>query len=161
MEIRGQTRGRRIAMTPTEVDAFLTAQRTCRVATVGRTGPHVTPMWFFWDGAALWLNSVVASRRWTDLARDPRVAVVVDDGDEYRRLRGVEITGEARPVGEVPRSGTPDPALERPELGFHRKYRDASTPVPHDGRHAWLRVEPRKTASWDFRKIGTTGRHAL
>jgi nitroimidazol reductase NimA-like FMN-containing flavoprotein (pyridoxamine 5'-phosphate oxidase superfamily) len=27
-----------------ELDAFLTAQRTCRVATVGQDGPHLTPL---------------------------------------------------------------------------------------------------------------------
>ena len=25
----------------------------------------------------------------------------------------------------------------------------------HDGRHAWLRVTPRKITSWDFRKLAT------
>jgi nitroimidazol reductase NimA-like FMN-containing flavoprotein (pyridoxamine 5'-phosphate oxidase superfamily) len=72
----GQRRGRAIAMTAQEVDAFLGTERTCRVATVGRDGrPHVAPLWFAWDGTSLWLNSVVRSQRSTDLEHDPRVAV--------------------------------------------------------------------------------------
>lgn len=153
-----QRRGRRIAMTPAEVDAFLADQRTCRVATVTAAGPHVAPLWFFWDGQALWLNSVVASQRWADLQRDPRVAIVVDDGHDYRELRGVEIRGRVEVVGEVPRIGAPDDRLVEPELGFHAKYRDPQTPVPHDGRHAWLRVVPDKITSWDFRKLSTEER---
>ncbi|HVC72602.1 MAG TPA: pyridoxamine 5'-phosphate oxidase family protein, partial [Mycobacteriales bacterium] len=102
--MREQRRARRIAMTPDEVDAFLAAERTCRVATAGADGrPRVVPLWFAWDGRALWLTSLVRSQRWTDLARDPRVAVVVDTGDAYGELRGVEIAGTAAPVGDVPR----------------------------------------------------------
>ena len=44
-------------MTPDEVDAFLAEQRTCRVATVGTTGPHATPLWYVWHGGSLWLTS--------------------------------------------------------------------------------------------------------
>jgi nitroimidazol reductase NimA-like FMN-containing flavoprotein (pyridoxamine 5'-phosphate oxidase superfamily) len=34
-------------MTPAEVDAFLSAEHTCRVATTGADGrPHVAPLWF-------------------------------------------------------------------------------------------------------------------
>src|SRR5439155_4473481 len=41
-----QRRGRKIAMTPEELDAYLGAQRTCTVATVSHDGPHVTALWF-------------------------------------------------------------------------------------------------------------------
>jgi hypothetical protein len=60
MTERAQRRGRAIAMTAAEVDEFLADERTCRVATAGKDGrPHVVPLWFVWDGTALWLSSVV------------------------------------------------------------------------------------------------------
>lgn len=97
-------------MTTAEIDAFLSEQRTCRVATVSGTGqPHVTPLWFAWDGTAIWLYSIVDSQRWTDLTRDARVALVIDDGEHYGELRGVEIVGTAAAIGDVPRSGSPVP----------------------------------------------------
>src|ERR1700758_3480116 len=100
-----QRRGRAIAMTAAEADEFLATERTCRVATVGADGrPHVAPLWFVWDGQSLWLSSLVRSQRWTDLMRDPRVAVTVDAGVEYSELRGVELSGVAAPVGDVPRT---------------------------------------------------------
>lgn len=147
-----QRRGRSIAMTPAELDDFLAQARTCRVATLAPDGPHVVPLWFVWAGGALWLSSVVRSQRWADLLRDPRVAVVVDAGEEYQELRGAEIKGTAEPVGEVPRRGTQDAALATPELLFARKYLGADS-MPHDGRHGWLRVTPAKITSWDFRKL--------
>jgi len=149
---RHQRRARRIAMNQAELDAFLTAERTCRVATASPRGPHVTPLWYVWDGTALWLTSVVTSQRWTDLRRDPRVAVLVDAGEDYGDLRGAELRGTVEIVGEVPRTGTPDARLEQPELLFARKYIGGDI-MHHDGRHAWLRLVPDKITSWDFRKI--------
>jgi hypothetical protein len=144
-----QRRNRRVAMTPDEVDAFLAEQRTCRVATAG---PHVTPLWFLWHGGALWLWSVTRSRRWAELARDPRVAVVVDTGEEYGELRGVELTGTAAPVGPVPRP--PDvaaPETAEVEERYAAKYTGGFFVV--DGRHGWLKVVPSHVVSWDFRKL--------
>ena len=104
--MREQRRGRRAAMTNEERDAFLAETRTCRVASLGGDGaPHVTPLWFAWDGSSLWLTSIVKSQRWTDIQRDNRVSIIVDAGVEFTELHGVELRGVAEVVGEVPRTG--------------------------------------------------------
>jgi hypothetical protein len=149
--MKQQRRSRAIAQTPGEIDTFLSEQRICRVATTGPDGPHVAPLWFVWHDQSLWLYSLTRSQRWANLQRDPRVSVVVDDGEIYRELRGVELRGTVEPVGEAPRVGTPDPELAGPEQAFADKYSDGV--FTHDGRHAWLRLVPAKTTSWDFRKI--------
>ena len=154
MSVTPQRRGRKIMMTPGELDAFLAAGRTCRVATVSADGaPHVSALWFAWDGGALWLYSLVRSRRWAQLGRDPRVAVVVDAGEEYAQLRGAELTGRVEFVGEAPRTGRPCAELAAVEPLFARKYFGLDE-LPHDGRHAWARLVPEKVVSWDFRKLG-------
>ncbi|WP_432027206.1 pyridoxamine 5'-phosphate oxidase family protein [Streptomyces sp. 1222.5] len=154
MTVTQQRRGRKIMMTPGELDEFLTAQRTCRVATVSADGaPHVSALWFAWDGTSLWLYSVVRSRRWAQLRRDPRVAVVVDSGEEYDQLRGVELGGRVEFVGEVPRTGELCAELDTAETLFARKNFGLDE-MPHDGRHAWARLTPEKIVSWDFRKLG-------
>ncbi|MCX3062283.1 pyridoxamine 5'-phosphate oxidase family protein [Streptomyces beihaiensis] len=148
-----QRRGRRIMMSAAELDAFLAEQRTCRVATVSADGtPHVSPLWFQWDGTSLWLYSLTRSRRWADLGADGRVAVVVDAGEEYGELRGVELSGRAVFVGECPRTGAPCPELDSVERAFARKNFGLDEMV-HDGRHAWARLTPERIASWDFRKL--------
>jgi hypothetical protein len=148
---REQRRARRIAMGKAELDAFLTKQRTCRVATASQDGPHLTPLWYVWDGTGLWLYSVVRSQRWTDISRDRRVAVLVDAGDAYGELRGAELRGAVEIVGEVPRTGKPDARLAEPERLYARKYEGADV-IYHTGHHAWLRLVPDKITSWDFRK---------
>jgi PPOX class probable F420-dependent enzyme len=153
--VNEQRRGRRTAMTADERDRFLREARTCRVATVGADGsPHVTPLWFVWDGDSLWLTSIVQSQRWTDLQRDNRMSVIVDGGHDFLELRGVELKGRAEVVGEVPRTGEPSTALETPERLFADKY--AGGQVRHDGRHGWLRLTPEKMVSWDFRKLAAS-----
>lgn len=150
--IERQRRGTSISMSSDELDEFLATERTCRVATVGAGGqPHVTPLWFVWDRPALWLYSLVRSQRFTDLQHNARIAVVVDTGTDYSELRGVEIQGTSRVVGEVPRTGEHLAELEEPERRFADKYSGGT--MFHDSRHAWIRVEPLKIASWDFRKI--------
>lgn len=141
-------------MSPEELDEFLRTEHTCRVASVGADGaPHVAPLWFVWDGEALWLNSLVRSQRWTDLQRDPRVSVVVDAGEQYFELRGAELLGTVEQVGPAPRTpDAGDPAVEEPERLFGEKYTGGTFIV--DGAHAWLRLRPSKVASWDFRKLG-------
>jgi PPOX class probable F420-dependent enzyme len=149
--VREQRRGRRIAMSPEERDEFLAEQRTCRLASVdGQGRPHVSALWFVWDGSAMWFTSLVRSQRWVNLQRDPNVSVLVDTGHTYQELRGVEITGRVEAVGEIPRVGEPNESLAEPERLLADKYTDGQ--VHYDQRHAWLRLEPEKIVSWDFRK---------
>ncbi|GAA1948032.1 pyridoxamine 5'-phosphate oxidase family protein [Nocardioides panacihumi] len=134
------------------MNAFLVEERVCRLATVGATGaPNVTPLWFVWDGRSLWLNSTFRSQRWRDLERDRRVSVVVDAGEEFTELRGVELSGEVVVASEVPRTTQPRPELADVERQYAWKYAGVPDFVP-DGRHAWLRLTPTRLVSWDFRK---------
>ena len=87
---------------------------------------------------------------------DPRIAVVVDAGEEYGELRGVELRGRVEVVGEVPRTGEPVPELDAPEQAFADRYSGGT--IVRDGRHAWLRLVPDKITSWDFRKIDAARR---
>jgi hypothetical protein len=152
--MKEQRRGKRIAMSEAERDDFLSSERMCRVGTVDSVGtPHVSPLWFVWDGTALWLNSVVKSQRWTNLTRNGHISIAVDAGHEFSQLRGVEIIGSADVVGEVPRSAVPNKAVAEAERLFGEKYLDGSFYA--DGRHAWVRIVPDKVVSWDFRKMPT------
>jgi hypothetical protein len=147
-----QKRGRRIALTPQERDAYLLEQRTCRVASIGPDGrPHVSALWYVWDGTALWLNSLSNSQRWANLMRAPQVSVLIDSGEGFMELKGVELAGTVGVVGEVPRTAAPSTELEEPERLFGAKY--AGGTFTADGRHAWLRLVPDKILSWDFAKM--------
>ena len=68
-------------MTPDETRAFLLAgTRTVALATVCGDGrPHVVPVWFTLDGDDLLFNTGENTIKGTNLRRDGRVALMVDD----------------------------------------------------------------------------------
>jgi nitroimidazol reductase NimA-like FMN-containing flavoprotein (pyridoxamine 5'-phosphate oxidase superfamily) len=152
-----QRYSRVMALDAEEVHEILRSARLARVATVpaGRRTPHVTPMMFAWDGSAIWLYSIVKSKRWSDWTSNPRVAVTVDVGERAQEFRGVEIVGQAEPVGPVPRAETSHPDLDVPE----RIWDDKNPGGFHvDGRHAWVRIVPEKIVSWDLARLAGLAR---
>jgi hypothetical protein len=152
-----QQRRRSIALTDDELEGFLAVARVARVATISADGrPHVTPLWFLWSDGAVWLYSLVRSRRWADLTERPDAAVVVDDGDDFGSLRGVEIRGRVAVVGEQPRTGVPDAQLTVVERAYLDKYGGDHEGM-YDGRHAWARIASDELRSWDHRKIAAPG----
>lgn len=64
-----------VADDPFDVDAFLAQPLVARVATVG---PTVRPVWFLWEEGAFWWLTGSYARLPDVLARDPRMAIVVD-----------------------------------------------------------------------------------
>ena len=108
-----------------ELDAFLTKQRTCRVATASQDGPHLTPLWYVWDETALWLYSVVRSQRWTDISRDRRVAVLVNAGDATANCAGLNCAARSRSSARYRGRGT-----RRQAGGAQASFTPASTKAP-------------------------------
>jgi hypothetical protein len=64
-----------------DLDKFLERPLLARVATIGRSGPAVRPVWYLWEGQAFWWLTGGWSRLEALLDRDPRVALVVDSCD--------------------------------------------------------------------------------
>ena len=77
-----------VAMTKDEIDDFLSGRWVARLATIGRDGyPHVTPLWYYWDGRCAYFNIAKSRASLKNLARNPRCSVVVDMDD--RPLMGM------------------------------------------------------------------------
>ena len=86
-----------ITMTDTEVLAFLSeGARVLQLATIGKDGaPHQAPMWFTMDDGKIVFRSFTKSQKIVNLMRDPRLSVLVEQGDAYSQLQGVMIRGTA------------------------------------------------------------------
>jgi PPOX class probable F420-dependent enzyme len=148
--------GRRdvIKMTPEEVDAFLGGRHSMSVATIGRDGsPHLVAMWYgFLDGSpAFWTYS--RSQKILNLRRDPRITCMVEAGDTYPTLQGVELVG----TGEV----IDDPAVVQ-VVGesVHERYNGPINDAARAGiaamgaKRAAVRIGVAKVVSWDHNKLG-------
>jgi PPOX class probable F420-dependent enzyme len=143
-----------IRMTDDEVEEFLQGRRTMAVASIGPTGrPHVVAMWYaFLDGApAIWTYG--KSQKVVNLRRDPRVTCLVEDGEEYSELRGVELVASARLVEDrdsVQRLG--EAVYGRYFGGLDDAARQAVEMMGAKRLAVVFDVE--QVVSWDHRKLG-------
>lgn len=139
---------RRLKMTDTEMDAFLSEERVLRLATVDEAGwPAVVPVWFVWFEGAFWVWNLDRASRTERLASGrTRVGVCVDGGVEYAELRGVTARTTHTFVDDAA-----VPLEVRTLLGG--KYFGLDGPVDHVDDHTWLRLDPVETQTWDFRKV--------
>jgi hypothetical protein len=137
-----------LSLTAGELEAFVGAQRTVRVATADPRGrPHVVPLWYVWLEGAMFMNSTLGNLTVRHIEANPRVAALVDDGETYDELRGVLLHGPTTRAVE-------DPQLPTVAKLWSRKYLGGD-PVPFDRwrNRVWLRLDPETITSWDFRKI--------
>jgi PPOX class probable F420-dependent enzyme len=143
----------KVAMTAVEVAAFLAGSRKLQLATINRDGtPHLVTMYYaVLDGRiAFWTYR--ASQKALNLARDPRITCLVETGNEYFDLRGVQVQGVVQPVE--------DPA-EVLQIGRRIAGVMAGTDVPlpdeyveHTARkRLGYTVQPTRVISWDHAKL--------
>lgn len=146
-----------IKMTQEEINAFLQEQRTMSIATIGKSGrPHLIAMWYaFLDGVpCFW--TFAKSQKVVNLRRDPRITCMVEAGDTYDQLRGVELIAQANITddeAEILRFGVAE--FERYQ-GI--KVTEALLPQVQRmaAKRVVVRIEVERVVSWDHRKLGGT-----
>ena len=142
-----------VAMTAEEAAAMLAGSSKLHLATINRDGTaHLVAMYYaMLDGRiAFWTYR--SSQKARNLARDPRVTCLVEAGEEYFDLRGVQVVGTARCVAE------PAGVLD---IGWRIAARMGGVPaealedyVTHAARkRLGYIVEPDRVISWDHRKL--------
>lgn len=81
-------------MDPDEVRAFITEARTVVLCTTGPDGlPDPVPMWFVVHDDVLWMRTYAKSQKVRNLQRAPHAALLIEAGERYQELRGVQFTG--------------------------------------------------------------------
>jgi PPOX class probable F420-dependent enzyme len=144
-----------IKMTDAEVAAFLEEQRTMSVATIGRDGrPHVVAMWYAIIEGAPCFWTFAKSQKAVNLRRDPRLTCMVEAGDVYSELRGVELIAHAEMTedeDEVLRFG-----VAQWERYQGVKVGEATLPAVKKmaAKRVVVRIVVDRVVSWDHRKLG-------
>jgi PPOX class probable F420-dependent enzyme len=144
-----------IRMSDEEIDDFLHGRRTMNVATFNHDDTiHLVAMWYGFYEGKLAFETFAKSQKVLNVQRDPRITILIEDGDQYEELRGVEIVGKARVVE--------DPA-EVMEIARDvvRRYIEIEKPEDVDGVAAAMAnkrfgivIEPERVVSWDHTKLG-------
>ncbi len=144
----------RIAMTPDERRALLADCRTMVLTSVGTDDyPHSVAMWFdFEDDETVWMATFGKSQKALNLRRNPKVALLVEDGTEYEELRGVLIRGDAEIIEDD------EQTYQTLRRIFTRTYGELSEQVEEQlrlraAKRVAIRVSPHRISSWDHRKV--------
>jgi PPOX class probable F420-dependent enzyme len=148
-----------ITLTDAEQRELLESERVVIVSSIGPRGwPHSMPMWFTVRDGEIWVWTFAKSQKVRNLERDPRATLLIETGDEYLELRGVQLETEAELIR--------DPAAVA-EFGkeLTLRYSDGIDSIEGDAAAALeaqaakrvaIRFQPRRVASWDHRKLGGT-----
>lgn len=124
---------------------FVETARVARLATVtGDGAPHNVPICPLFEKGHIYLATDRATAKVQNIASNPRVALVFDDyTEDWRRLRGVLVEGEAR----IATRG----AFRRVRARLYRKYPQYESIAPLDERESVaLEVTPSRKVSWGF-----------
>ena len=144
-----------IRMTDEETAAFIESQKSLQVATIGPDGaPHLTTLWFAVVDGDIVFETFTKSQKSRNLERDPRITVLLEDGDEYENLRGVQIAGTAAlhtDEATVHRLATEVMVRNTPGIGAE-VLSDAAARMA--AKRTAVVVKAEKTVTWDHRKLG-------
>lgn len=149
----GSNRRSEIKMSDDEIDAFLKEQKTATMATMHPDGSiHAVAMWYgFLDGQVTF-ETKAKSQKVQNLKRDPRLTVLVEAGETYDQLRGVEMVGKARIIDD-PES------IWKLGISVWERYYGPYDESRHDALAAMLSkrvlvsIDVDKLVSWDHRKL--------
>jgi PPOX class probable F420-dependent enzyme len=145
-----------IRMSDAEVDAFLQGRHTMNVATINPDGTiHLVAMWYgFLDGKpGFWTYG--RSQKVLNLERNPQVTCLVESGDAYEELQGVELVGRAELVTDRDRIMAIGRSVFQRYIGpwseQMQPYLDKT-----GAKRVGVLIDVDRTISWDHRKLGGT-----
>ena len=143
-----------IRMSEEEIRALLEEQRIVQIATIDHDGwPHLIAMWYIVvnDQVVFW--TYAKSQKVLNLRRDARLTCLVETGDGYNELRGVQIKGRAIIRDDYE-------TVQRLGAIIWERYNGPLTETSRQmvaaqaAKRVIIFVEPVEIVSWDHRKLG-------
>jgi PPOX class probable F420-dependent enzyme len=150
------SRREEIAMGDDEIRAFLGSARTMILTTIGPDGvPDPIAMWFVLRDGDVWMRTYAKSQKVANVRRDPRVATLVEDGDRYAELRGVQVSGRLELSDDIDVICEIAAALLVKYEGLDPEHVPAAMEAyrPTAVKQVAMRLVPERTVSWDHAKL--------
>jgi PPOX class probable F420-dependent enzyme len=150
----------RVQMSDAEVEAMLAGHRKVQLATINPDGyPHLVTMYYTLVDGKIAFWTYRTSQKALNLARDPRISCLVETGEAYFDLRGVQVQGIVQTITD------PDAVLKLgqaigqvlagSQAGASGQAADPITDYVANAarkRYGYI-VEPVKVISWDHAKL--------
>jgi len=151
----GVKRRGQIQMSAPEVKALLVEARTMTMCTFNHDGTiHAVAMWYgFLDGDVA-IQTKVTSQKAVNLRRDPRITCLVESGEAYDELRGVEIVGWAELIEEPSQLWDIGVSVFERHVAPYEESQHRSEVETLLHNRVGVRVHANRTVTWDHRKLG-------
>ncbi len=141
-------------MSDDEIEDYLQRSRTATIATVGADGtPHLVAMWYAVVDGAIWFETKSKSQKAVNLRRDPRVTVLIEDGETYDSLRGVSFEGTAEITDDPDRLWEVGVSVWERYNGPYTEDMKPFVEIMLQNRIA-VKVDVERVRSWDHHKLG-------
>lgn len=144
-------------MSETEIDAFLQGRHSMSMCTINHDGSiHAVAMWYGFLEGAVAVETKAKSQKVLNLRRNPVMTVLVEDGQTYDELRGVELVGRAEIVDDPERIWALGVSVfER----YHAPYTEAMRPHLEAmlTKRVVVKLDVDRVVSWDHRKLAPPG----
>jgi PPOX class probable F420-dependent enzyme len=153
------SRRSQIELTGEEQRELIDSERIAVISTLGPRGwPHVMPLWYVPREGEIWIWTYAKSQKVKNLERDPKATVLIETGEEYGELRGVQIEAEAELIRDVDEivDFAKDLTIRYSE-GISSVVGDAEAGLRAQApKRVAIHFRPTRVASWDHRKLGGT-----
>jgi PPOX class probable F420-dependent enzyme len=143
----------RIRMTEAEIGDFLAGPHKMQLATIQPDGtPHLVTMYYAMFDGVIGFWTYRTSQKARNLERDPRCTVLVEAGEGYDNLHGVQIGGTVERIEDTDRIREIGTAVYgRYIADFTEELQGYLEP---QARKRWgYLLHPQRTSSWDHRKL--------
>jgi PPOX class probable F420-dependent enzyme len=153
----GVNQRRQIRMTDEEIEEFLSGRRVASLCSINHDGTiHAVAMWYGFLEGAMAFETKAKSQKVQNLRRNPTLTAMLEAGETYDQLRGLELVGRAEIVEEPERLWQVGVSVwERYNGPYSEEVRPFVEVMLH--KRVVIRLEVERVVSWDHRKLNPTG----
>ena len=145
-----------ITMTEAEIAAYLKTQTILNIASIGPTGhPHLVAMWYEVMDGKVTFWTFGKSQKIVNLRRNNKITGLIESGDAYEELKGLEIVGTATIIEDYDKILAIGKAVGLKYNG-EGAISDAALPFleAQAKKRLGIQIEVENIVSWDHSKIG-------
>ena len=147
----------KIKMSEEELSSFLKTQISLQIGTINKDGsPHLTTMWYFYDGESFIFHTYTKSQKIINLKRDSRITLLTEAGNQYSDLQGIIVYGNAEIING---KDSLEEVIRYMEMVGEKYIKDEEGAQYIEGmklqapKRSVVIVKPSKFISWDHTKL--------
>ena len=144
-------RRRQIRLSPEEQAVLLRKHRKAALATLDQDGfPHVVAMNYFVKDGAFYMTSYAKAQKVVNIRRNPKVALMIEEGDAYSELRGVMVRGHCEIIEDADAVRVAFTGMAEARGTTYARPQRSVDSAP---KRVVLKIIPEKITSWEHSKL--------